>query len=139
MFVCTIRTVANNCFTWNGLLITLLMLLTLQHKAVPWLRRLVADLSLRRPGFDSGSVHVGVVVDKVALGQVFPPSTSVFPCQFHSTGAPLLGKMEKTNHLSLHHGAAQYAFRLRCQPLKNPHCNVVILWLLTLYISDFNV
>jgi hypothetical protein len=35
---------------------------------------------------------VGFVVDKVALGQVFPPSTSVFPCQFHSTGAPLLGK-----------------------------------------------
>ena len=31
----------------------------------------------------------------------FPPSTSVFPCQFHSTGAPLLGKTKKTNHL--HH------------------------------------
>jgi hypothetical protein len=38
---------------------------------------------------------VGFVVDKVALGQVFPPSTSVFPCQFHSTGAPLLGKTKK--------------------------------------------
>jgi hypothetical protein len=38
---------------------------------------------------------VGFVVDKVALGQVFPPSTSVFPCQFHSTGAPLLGKGQK--------------------------------------------
>jgi hypothetical protein len=25
----------------------------------------------------------------------FPPSTSVFPCQFHSTGAPLLGKGQK--------------------------------------------
>jgi hypothetical protein len=25
----------------------------------------------------------------------FSPSTSVFPCQFHSTGAPLLGKMKK--------------------------------------------
>jgi hypothetical protein len=35
---------------------------------VQWLRRLVAGLSLRRPG----SVHVGFVVDKVALGQVFP-------------------------------------------------------------------
>jgi hypothetical protein len=31
---------------------------------------------------------VGFVVDKVALGQVFP-------CQFHSTGAPLLGKGQK--------------------------------------------
>jgi hypothetical protein len=37
---------------------------------------------------------MGFVVDKVALGQVFFPSTSVFPCQFHSTGAPLLGKMK---------------------------------------------
>jgi hypothetical protein len=25
----------------------------------------------------------------------FCPSTSVFPCQFHSTGAPLLGKTKK--------------------------------------------
>jgi hypothetical protein len=35
------------------------------------LRRLVAGLPLRRPGFDPGSVHVGFVVEKVALGQVF--------------------------------------------------------------------
>jgi hypothetical protein len=40
-------------------------------KAVPWLKRLVARLSPRRPGFGLGSVHVGFVVDKVALGQVF--------------------------------------------------------------------
>jgi hypothetical protein len=38
-----------------------------------------------------GSVHVGFVVDKVALGYVFPPSTLVFSCKFHFTGAPLLG------------------------------------------------
>jgi hypothetical protein len=31
--------------------------------------------------------------------------TSVFPCQFHSTGAPLLGKMKKTDHL--YHRVAQ--------------------------------
>jgi hypothetical protein len=41
-------------------------------KAVPWLRRLAARLPPRRPGFDPGSVHVEFVVDKVALGQVFP-------------------------------------------------------------------
>jgi hypothetical protein len=48
------------------------------------------------------------MVDKVALGQVFP-------CQFHSTSAPLLGKMKKTDHLSLHlhHRVAQEALRLR--------------------------
>jgi putative component of membrane protein insertase Oxa1/YidC/SpoIIIJ protein YidD len=39
--------------------------------AVPWLRRLVAGLPLRRPGFDPGSLHVRFAVDKVALGQVF--------------------------------------------------------------------
>ena len=74
-------------------------------QAVPWLRRLVAGLSLRRPGFDPGSVQMGFVVDKVALEQVFPPSTSVFPYQFHSTGTPLHGKVEKTNNL--HHRVAQ--------------------------------
>ena len=41
--------------------------------AVPWFRRLVAGLRPRRPGFDLGSVHVGFVVDKVALGQFFSP------------------------------------------------------------------
>jgi hypothetical protein len=39
--------------------------------AVPWLRWLVAGLSPRRTGFTSGSIHVGFVVDKVTLGQVF--------------------------------------------------------------------
>jgi hypothetical protein len=62
----------------------------------------VSRLPTRKPGFDPGTVHVGFVVDKVALGQVCPPSISVFPCPFHSTGAPLLGKIKKTNHLSLH-------------------------------------
>jgi hypothetical protein len=34
-------------------------------------------------------------------GAGFSPSTSTFLCQFYSTGAPLHGKMKKTNHL--HH------------------------------------
>jgi hypothetical protein len=34
-------------------------------------------------------------------GTSFPPSTSVFPCQFHSTGAPLQGKKKH------HHRVAQ--------------------------------
>jgi hypothetical protein len=38
-----------------------------KNRAVPWLRSLVAGLSPRRPGL----IHVGFVVDKVALGQVF--------------------------------------------------------------------
>jgi hypothetical protein len=40
--------------------------------AVPWLRRLVAGLPPRRPVFDPESVHVGFLVEKVAMGQVFP-------------------------------------------------------------------
>jgi hypothetical protein len=48
-----------------------------------WLRRLVASLSLQRPG----SVHVGSVVDRVALGQDFVLSSLVFPCHYHSTVA----------------------------------------------------
>jgi hypothetical protein len=74
-----------------------------------------AGLPPRSPGFDAGSVHVGFVVDKVALGQVFSPSTSVFPCQFHSICAPLLGKGQKNNHHHRHHHrVAQEASMLRC-------------------------
>jgi hypothetical protein len=73
----------------------MLSMIKVDYEAVPWLRRLVAGLSPRRPGFDPGSLHVGFMVDKVALGQVFSPSTSAFPCQFHSTGGPLGGKTKK--------------------------------------------
>jgi hypothetical protein len=38
---------------------------------VPWLRCSVAGLSPRGPGFAPESVHMGFVVDKVALGRVF--------------------------------------------------------------------
>jgi hypothetical protein len=50
--------------------------------AVPWLRRLAAGLPPRRPGFNPGSVHVGFVVDKVALGQVFPRVLRFSPVSF---------------------------------------------------------
>jgi hypothetical protein len=39
-------------------------------------------LSLRRPGFDPGSVNVGFVVDKVVLGQVFPRVLRFSPISF---------------------------------------------------------
>jgi hypothetical protein len=45
-------------------------------KAVPWLKRLVAGLSQRRPGFAPGPIHVAFVMDKVAR---FSPSSSVSP------------------------------------------------------------
>jgi hypothetical protein len=52
--------------------------------AAPELKRLVAGFPPRRPGFEPGSGHLGFVVDKVALGQVFSEYFG-FPCQssFH--------------------------------------------------------
>jgi hypothetical protein len=46
------------------------------------LRRLAAGLPPRRPGFDPGSVRVVFVVDKVALGQVFPRVLRFSPVSF---------------------------------------------------------
>jgi hypothetical protein len=37
---------------------------------LPWLRRLVAGLSPRRPGSAPRSIHVGFMMDKVAMRQV---------------------------------------------------------------------
>jgi hypothetical protein len=51
-------------------------------EAMPWLRRLVSGLSPRRPGLDPGSFHVGFVVDKVALGQVFLRVLRFYPVNF---------------------------------------------------------
>jgi hypothetical protein len=74
-------------------------------QAVPLLRRLVTGLSPRRAGLDPGSVHVGFVVDKVALGQVFFPEYFGFPLSISFNRCSITRKNEKTNHL--HHRVAQ--------------------------------
>jgi hypothetical protein len=52
-----------------------------KNMAVLRLWRPVADLWPRRPGFNSRPVHVGLVKDKVAMGQIFVKKTSFFPYQ----------------------------------------------------------
>jgi hypothetical protein len=76
-------------------------------RAVPCLRRLVTGLPPRKPRFNTISSPCGICGGQNGTGAGVPASNSVFPCRFHSTGAPLLGKMKKTNHL--HHRVAQYA------------------------------
>jgi hypothetical protein len=52
-------------------LLTAGCLLETSREAVPWHRRLAAGLSQRSPAFGPRSIHVGFVVDKMALGLAF--------------------------------------------------------------------
>jgi hypothetical protein len=67
---------------------------------------LVVGFPPRRPGFEPESVHVGFVVDKVALGQVFSEYLG-FPCpsSFHQL---LHNHNHHHHHRHLSSGAGTY-------------------------------
>lgn len=60
-----------------SLFLILVELLT-QELAVPWLRQLVADLLLRRPGFVAWVSLCGIYDGQSHTGRGFSPSSSVY-------------------------------------------------------------
>jgi hypothetical protein len=68
----------------------------------PSFGRVMAQAVSRRPltaeaRFRSRVSPCGICGGQSVTGTGFSPSTSVFPCQFHFTGAQLLGKTKKKN------------------------------------------
>jgi hypothetical protein len=64
--------------------------------------RVMAQAVSRRPLTVQARVRFrvspcGICGGQSGTGTGFSPSTSVFLCKFHSTGAPLYGKTEKKN------------------------------------------
>jgi hypothetical protein len=55
-------------------------LVSCTEKVIPGIRRFCLRLSPQKRTFDFRPVHGVFLMDQVALGTGFPPSTSVFPC-----------------------------------------------------------
>jgi hypothetical protein len=71
-----------------------------KSRSSPFLGRAMVQVVSRRPTTAEAWVRspvspCGICGGQSGTGTGFSPSTSVFPCQFHSTGAPLLRKRTK--------------------------------------------
>jgi len=55
--------------------------------ATPWLRRLVAGMTFRRPGFNPRLSHCGICGVQSGTGTGSPAMTAAVSCQYHSTSA----------------------------------------------------
>ena len=80
------------------------------------LGRTLAQVVSRRPLTAETRVRsrvssCGICGGQNDTGTSFSPSTSVFPCQFQSTGAALQGK---TKNNTIHHLHHRVALRMRC-------------------------
>jgi len=81
--------------------------------AMPWPRHLVTRLSSQRPGFSPRLVHVGFVMDSVALGHGFLPvhqfslslsfhHCSIFICHWHHLVLAINIVVKKHTHTHTH-------------------------------------
>lgn len=76
--------------------------------ASPWLRRLVAGLTFRRPGFNARLSHFWICGVQSGTGTGSPAITAALSCQCHSTSAlysfiHLLSTLYKLSNWLLHH------------------------------------
>jgi hypothetical protein len=91
-------------------------------RAAPWLRRLVA-------GFDPGSVRVGFVVGKVALGQFFPQVLRFSPVNFIPPVLHYMGKQRCTVSLccgALHKKNCTHAYVCVCVCARAPKRDPIV-------------
>jgi hypothetical protein len=110
-----VASVVSQSDSWNGR--SFKVVTATAFWVVPWHRRLAVGTSPRRPRFDRGPVHMGFVVGRVALGQIFLrvrrnfsvrnilPVSHTFiylsPTLFSHVAAPLTDTNETLRSLSL--------------------------------------
>ena len=87
------------------------------NQSVPWLRRSVACLSLRRPGFDPSQSMSHLWCAKWHCDKLLS-STSISPCQYHSTNAPYVSSStccctKRTNGRSVENFHTKFSFGKR--------------------------